>query len=392
MRSTYVLILMAGFGTGSVLASDHVFSTPSDDRWFYPFNFAPGRRPVASCFGTNGMDRFNDRDGTAIIAWRTDALIPPGLGAENYDIRSIRLTLTNIPGATWAVDLTPDEWYTFDINQDGVINRDGIQRGEPGDTDGESSDSDPGRPIEIFGVGFGPHRQYETWIEYDGYIGSDSINNIPRDPFPFVYQDGTTDVLHCEDNIKGLHNDHLPVPVYQFTPQPWGIGVPVNYTPGQQNTAFAITVDIDLSLSDGRVRRYFQEQLNGGRVFLYVTSLADTTFGGGQNEFPTIYMKESTDQQARPAELSIVLNDAIPCEDVRKLKARCRNGKLISKVVFTSEAHDGRTITLEVNGQPYDLTVADRSAALKLRQRTGLQNVCLTSPNCDLCESVDCGG
>lgn len=392
MRPIYALILTTNVLIGSTLASDYVFSTPSDDRWFYPFNFNPCCRATASCFGTNGLDGFNDRDGTAIIAWRTDALITPGLGADNYDVQSIHLTLTNIPGATWGVDLTPDEWYTFDINQDGFINGDGIPRGEEGDTDGESSDADPGRPIEVFGVGFGPDRQYETWTESDGYIGSDSVHNIPRDPFPFVYQDGTTDVLHCEDNIKGLDNENLPVPVYEFTPQPWGIGLPVNYTPGNQSTAFSINVDIDLSLSDGRVKRYFQEQLNGGRVFLYVTSLADTTMGGGQNEYPTIYMKDSTDQEARPAELTIVLGGGVPCSDVKKLNAKCRSGKLVSKVVLKDESHDGQTVTVDVNGQSYDLTVSGRSAALKLKQRIGMQTVCLTNPNCDLCKSVDCGG
>lgn len=369
-------------------ADEFVFSTPSDDRWFYPFNFNPGRRSIASCFGAAGMPGFNDRDGAVIIAWSTSSLIAPGQGSDAYDVTSIRLTMTNVPGAEWAIDLTPDAWYTFDLNQDGFINGDGIPRGEEGDTDGESDDEDPGRPIEVFGVGFGPVRDYATWIETSGYIGSDSTTDRPRDPYPFVYQDGTDERLHCEDNVKGLHNEALGVT--QFTPAPWAVGVPVGYVPGEQTTPFAIEFTIDLSASDGRVRRYVQEQLDGGRLFFYVTSLADTTMGGGQSEYPTLYMKESTDEGARPGELIVELGGGISCDDVRKLTGRCRNGTLKSKVVFQDESHDGQQVTIEVDGTPHVLDVSGRRARLRLRNQSGSHEVCLTDPDCGLCRDVEC--
>ena len=40
-----------------------------------------------------GHQRFNERDGVLIFGWRTDALIPTGQGAENYHVKSIKVTI-----------------------------------------------------------------------------------------------------------------------------------------------------------------------------------------------------------------------------------------------------------------------------------------------------------
>jgi hypothetical protein len=273
------------------LAETHRFETPSDDRWHYPFNFTPGVRPVATCFGAI-FDNFNDRDGEMLIAWDTSGLVPPGQGSGTYIVRSVRVILSNAAGASWQVDLTPDEWFTFDIDGDGAINADGIPRGQPGDRDGESDDPDPGRAIELFGVGFGPNTAYETWNEFTFYEGSNSLEDLPRDPFPFVFQQATAEKLHVEDNIKGLHNDDLFLPVFEFTPTPWAVGVPVNYVPGAQAAPFDVVFDVDLLLSHGAVRRYFAQQLDGGRIVLNVNSLADTVQMGNPRDIPGFVTKE----------------------------------------------------------------------------------------------------
>ncbi len=296
-------------------AADYAFPTPSDDRWHYPFNFTPGTRPVATCFGTGGLNGFNDRDGIAIVAWDTSTLITPGLGAANYPISSLTVTMTNQPNAAWQVDLTPDEWFTYDLNGDGTINADGIARGEPGDTDGESNDPDPGRTVELYGAGFGPVFAAADWTETSIYVGSDSIINSPRDPFPFVFRDGVSDLLHVEDHMKGLHNSGLTPPFCgppdtscPFTPIPWAVGIPVNYTPTLQPIAFDVVFTVNLDQSNGRVRQYFQECLNAGRVFAVITSGADAVFMSGQATFPTLYMKDATVAGSKPGSLSITLD------------------------------------------------------------------------------------
>jgi hypothetical protein len=299
--ATLALLAVAA-AAGPPPAGELTFPTPSDDRWHYPFNFTPGQRPRAPCFGSVGNGTyplFNDRDGFLIAGWNTADGIAPGRCPERYDVRSIRVTATNTAGAIWAVDRTADEWFTFDVNNDGRVNGDGVPRGQPGDRDGESSDPDPGRPLELFGAGFGPETSYVTWRETTFYYGATDQVNAPRDPFPFVFQDKTLAPLHVEDNVKGTQNENLARPVYSFTPRPWAVGAPVGYAPGRQSVSFDVNFDVDLGLSDGAVRRYFQEQLSGGRVIVIVTSLQETImFGGEPGSLPTFYTKESLGLEA----------------------------------------------------------------------------------------------
>lgn len=313
-----IVLLIASCG---VKAAKVAFTPPSDDRWQYWLNTSTGTRPIASTFtlpGSSGINNeFNDRDGLVILAWDTSSIIAPGLGAENYNITSIGLTVTNIATAEWDIDLSVDEWFSYDLDGDGFINGDGFPRGDASDTDGESDDIDPGRPIELYGAGFGPTHDPVTWTEFSSYQGA-SFSGSPffgdkykaRDPFPFMYQAGSLDMLHVEDHIRGLHNDMLASPVFEFTPQPWAIGEPIGYTPGSQTVPFDIVFSVDLSLSGGAVKQYFQEQLNAGRVILFVSSAQETTQQAGQEGYPALYTKEATDVGAKPAELRIELANA----------------------------------------------------------------------------------
>ncbi len=303
------LLLPYALLTPCAFSADYSFDTPGDDRWQYPFNFTPGPRPFASTFGSFGMDGFNDRDGMFIVAWETASIIPPGLGAESYNVASLTVTLTNREAAIWEVDLSPDEWFTFDINQDDFLNGDGIPRGEPGDTDGESDDPDPGRALELFGVGAGPIFTLQSWNETSLYVGSDSLENIARDPFPFVFQEFSGEPLHVEDNIKGLHNEAMGV--FEFTPVPWSVGVPIGYTPGNQGVPFDVIFSVDLSMSNFAVKRYFAEQLNEGRVFVAISAHTEAFQEAPQEGFPTYFTKEAVglipDAKAPLMEMSVIV-------------------------------------------------------------------------------------
>lgn len=299
----------------SASAQTYTFDLPSDDRWFYPFNFQPGTRTTASTFGTVGTPQwfFNDRDGMLYIVWNTAGQIPTGMPPESYGVCGVEVTLHHVPGANWTVDLTPDEWYTWDFNDDGTLNADGVPRGEPGDVDGESNDDDPGRTIELYGMGFGPLTSPETWTQNAPYRGgTENGPQNPRDPFPFVYQAGTNALLHVEDNVTGLHNAMLAEPVFQFTPEPWAVGVPIGYTPGAQPTSFDVVFNVNLSLSEGAVRAYYQQQLAQGRVFVAITSVTDVEVMGGS--FPEFYTREAAlfDPIYRAPRLVITLGGGSP--------------------------------------------------------------------------------
>src|SRR5262249_58355842 len=102
--------------------------------------------------------------------------------------------------------------------------------------------------------------------------------------------------------------------VFNFTPQPWAIGIPVNYTPNAQPVPFDVVFNINLSLSGGLVRSYYQQQLNAGRVFAYVTALTDTIQGGTPGGVPSFYQQEGIglDPNAAAPKLTIVLSPSLP--------------------------------------------------------------------------------
>lgn len=284
MSRVFVSLVVVMLGVSDARAGEIVFDTPSDDRWHYPFNFNPGQRGTASCFGSTAdpnFTTFNDRDAIFLIAWRTDEDFCGGLPPGAYDILSVQVTLTGAvcsicPLADWPIDLTVDQWFNMDY---------------------PITDADPGQPLELFGVGFGPEYSYTSWVETSFYVGGDHEVYAERDPYPFVF-DANGAKLHVEDSVKD-----------QFTPTPWSIGVPQGYTPGSQSVPFPVQFDADLSLSDGRVLRYFQEQLSAGRVIVSVTSLT-VTFEQAVTGFPSFFTKEGLSlnpQQAKPPQLTIVL-------------------------------------------------------------------------------------
>ncbi len=268
---------------GAWAACPVTVAVPSDDRWHYPFNFSPGTRPIASCFGSTAdpdFDTFNDRDGIFLIAWRTDEVITAGLSLEDYEVLAIRVTLTaaagtggigQLPPADWFVDLTVDPWDRMRY---------------------PITDTDPGSPLELFGVGFESPHSAATWTEGSPFDGGDQFFFERRNPFPFVF-DGDA-LVHVEDNVKE-----------QFTPQPWAIGAPQGYN-RPQNTPFPVHFDLDMWQSDGRVRGYFQQQLREGRVFVAVTSLY-ATFKQAPGGFPVFFTKEATSPGAAPPRLLITL-------------------------------------------------------------------------------------
>lgn len=311
---TALIALIALTAADSAVAGGFLVDAPSDDRWHYPFNFDPGGKQRVQCFTSVGNAQlfvgFNDRDGVMIIKWDTSAVIPTGFPLSRYDIQSITVTLKHPANATWIPDLTPDPFYTFDMNYDQVINGDGVCCGLPGDVDGESDDPDPGRPLEMFGAGFTSPLSISNWVEGDIYQGAtcgfadpDSCINNPRNPFPFVFLEDTTTKLHVEDNVKGTHNES--VDVFQFTPVPWAIGVPIDYTPGNQPDPFDIVFAVNLSLSGGRVKERLESQLRSGEIAFVVTAMKEAEQGTFDN--PTFYSKEATDFGAAAPALTVIL-------------------------------------------------------------------------------------
>jgi hypothetical protein len=107
----------------------------------YPFiNDIPaaGRRGLASVFGAYGTiddPRFNfdDRDAQFFLDFATSALAQPGRGAANYRILTLSITLVVENNNVFAYDPTFDALGSYT---------------------GALADSDDGRPMELYGVGY----------------------------------------------------------------------------------------------------------------------------------------------------------------------------------------------------------------------------------------------
>lgn len=284
MKLRFILLMSLLLSPLSAPAGvEHHFDTPSDDVWHYPFNFTPGFRPLGGVFSPAGTDEFNDRDGVIIVAWDTSRVIPAGQPLDSYDIRKISVTVTNFAASflvpEWVPDLTVDEWFTYYT--------------------GNSMDADPGRPIELFGVGFGPTYDAVTWTQAANFVGATQSENRPRDPFPMTFDDLTGLPLHLEDNLRGFHNEDVEPPLCEdadsvcpFTPIPWAVGNPIDYAPGSQQVPFDIQFDVDLVDAGSAVRTYFQNGLRDGRIFISISSLQPTVQQGSSVGYPNFFMKE----------------------------------------------------------------------------------------------------
>jgi len=90
--------------------------------------------------------------------------------------------------------------------------------------------------------------------------------------------------------------------------------------------------------------------------------------------------------------LSVGCGGGVACEDIKKFKAACRKNKLKVITVLTSNLHGGEKITVDVNGEPVELTIAGKKAKLLRKDQHGQFTVTLTQPQgCVEPKQVDCG-
>lgn len=143
-------------------AANVTINAPTKERWMYPFGSSTSDRPNPSTFGTaDGDATFDERDAQFLLGFDLSAAgIPTGLGATSYQINSVVLEMT-IQGA-------PDDEgdptlpsFAYDPTYDGY------------ETYTTEPDTDTGRPVELYGIGFrngytqltltGPNNTVPNW-------------------------------------------------------------------------------------------------------------------------------------------------------------------------------------------------------------------------------------
>ncbi len=248
--------------TPPLQADNADFLEPTLDRWNYPFNSTPGTRSAASTFGAVGAAGFDDRDAQFLVGFDTTGLIDASLGSENYLVSDITLSLTINVGGAFAYDPTYDGYQTYLDNTDPNF----------------VADSDTGRPIELFGVGYRNGFSLGTFDEDSNF----SPPGPPAESVRNAYALGSNGVA-----LTDVSNNVADA----FDTTPWATGIAPSLTAGDTvpiDTVFTFT----LNLADPDVLAYVQQGLDAGQLNFMITSLHTAAFGGPAT-FPSFYTKEN---------------------------------------------------------------------------------------------------
>lgn len=265
-----VLVLSAcgAAGYGQLLAPE--WDTPSGDRWMYPFNGTPGTRFTANTFGAPTIEGFDDRDSQFILMFDTGGEIPAGLGLDAYRVVWARVTVTVFNNGEFFYDPTPDPIDSY----------------RPGDDPLHETDTDTGRPIELFAVGYRDGFDLASWQETSPFT-------VSGDPFVDASRIRTA---YAAEYVGGGVATDVSLAVRDGIDAPALATGIAPLTPGQAVPADT-TFSFDLDLCDAGVRRYFAEAFEHGRLNLVVASMHgasyDPDIGPSDPAYPIYYTSEN---------------------------------------------------------------------------------------------------
>lgn len=271
-----VLITAPSSGSTSVVLQ------PVGDKYIYPFiDDVPSqyRRAWAGVFGAYGsIDSipgwsFDDRDGQFFLDFATEALAAPGQGAKNYRILSLVVTVVVGNEGAFRYDPTFDSLATF--------------------TGG--ADSDAGRPIELYGVGYRAGWTRETFTEDSPFqtlsAGGQNLTRV-RNAYALDFApDGSG--RDVSNNVE----DVFEANPWAIADSPGFIDFSGNYVSSAleegslvpEGRVFRFQVD----LSNERTIAYLQDALQAGRLHLMISSLYGTS--QESQDIPKFYTKDFKD-------------------------------------------------------------------------------------------------
>jgi len=265
---------------------DASWDVPTLDRWMYAFSGTPGIRFFISTFASPqdyvGLD---DRDAQFIVGFDTGDQVPAGLGATAYQVQSVRLTVTIANDLAFEYDPTHDALETYIA-----------------DTDAEFvPDSDPGRPIELFGLAYRDGWDLSTWTETTTFFSSELIAD-PAEGTRTAYAAAFDDALTPTDISRNVRT--------RLEVTPWAVGT-MPLAPGDLvPTDTVVSFDVDLDAPGALA--YVQHALDFGRLNLVVSSLHPATGGPGGGigdpTYPSYYSRENPIAQAFGFEASLEIS------------------------------------------------------------------------------------
>ncbi len=234
---------------------------PTLDRWEYPFNTDFGNKAETKVFGANDPD-FDNRDGQMVFAFDTAGDIPEALPIDRYEILSVTITLMTESDETFRYDPTLDGWQTY----------------LPAEDDDAESDTDDGRPLELFGAGFRNGFTSTTFTETTPYSPAGPFGKAVRTCYPIAIDSAVAaDVSNSLD--EGID------------PVPFAIGTTTTVAVGEFVPALTeFTFEIDTSNPD--IAAYLQQSLSDGIAYFTVASMFPAVQQTG-GSFPEFFTKEN---------------------------------------------------------------------------------------------------
>lgn len=300
-----VITLAGGVGASGATYSPS-FSQPCLDRWVYPFDTEPGYRTAMSVFSALGQENtfpplsFDQRDSQSMIGFDTDdpssancpnEVIPAGLGECSYRVTSAVIRIAVSTDLAFPYDPTYDAWTTYPTTAN------------PGNVDLDP----PGRPIELFGVGF--RAPYDVASYFEGTPSN------PGPPFgPGILSDSR--YAYATDAFNGGTRDVSNNVRDQFDPTVFAVGqaavAPGAMVPANSDLTFTLNV------ANADVQRYLRRSLADGRLRFMITSLQPAASGGGPGagQYATFYTKENLFGAGRSARLAITVDVRTKAGDI----------------------------------------------------------------------------
>jgi len=256
---------------------------PVGDKYMYPFIIddpVGGLRAYASAFGAYGaIDTipgwsFDDRDGQFFLDFATHEIAPPAKGPASYRILGLTLTIVVQNDFAFRYDPSFDLLSTYN---------------------GTIADSDPGRPMELYGVGYRA-----------GWARSSFNQDSPFQTISAEAQNFTRvrNVYALDFSSAGSPRDVSNNVEENFETNPWAVAdspgfidLVGNYVPSPLQAEELVpegsVFRFDVNLSNPHITAYLQDSLNAGRLHLMVSSLYGTS--QASPDIPKFYTREIGD-------------------------------------------------------------------------------------------------
>ncbi|MBL4810505.1 MAG: hypothetical protein JKY43_10670 [Phycisphaerales bacterium] len=252
--------------SGAAQILDVQYNTPTLDRWNYPFNGSPGTRFEMTSFGALETPGFDDHDAQVLLGFETLNDITAGLGADQYRVLSVTVTMTVTNDDDFMYDPTHDTFDTY-----GVL--------------GEPFDTDPGRPLNLWLTGYRGGQDQTTYFE--------------SSPFGFTADvppaQGMRNAFAATFDTLGIPTDISNNIKEQFNAVPLAIGQSNTINPGDlvpADTTFSFTFT-PCQLGD---HLELGKMLDLGEIRFSISSLQPATGGpdgGGGVNYPVWYSREN---------------------------------------------------------------------------------------------------